>query len=250
MARLYVLSGPDLGKSFDVAPGATLGRSTDCAIVLRDHSVSRQHARLECHDGHWSVHDLGSRNGLALGGAKTTRAELADGAEFQLGEVLIRFRADVESKPAPAPAPAPAPIAAPAVTPAPAAAEEEIVLEGEWEAPPAAPAPAPAAKPQPAFPKPASPSPELVRTARMPARGAPTGLEQRERGVLQYSKVENTGSFFQSELTQQPWYVQVGVWLLALALFAAIGWGAFHATSFFKAKVAGPAPEEAPADER
>jgi hypothetical protein len=31
---LYVLSGPDLGKSFEVAPGATLGRATDCAAVM------------------------------------------------------------------------------------------------------------------------------------------------------------------------------------------------------------------------
>jgi predicted component of type VI protein secretion system len=246
MARLYVLSGPDLGKTFDVGPGATLGRSTDCAAVLRDHSVSRQHARLECHDGRWTVVDLGSRNGVIVGGAKTPRAALADGDEFQLGEVLMRFRSgasEAPTLPPPAAPPKPAPEPAPAV-------EEEIVLEGAWEAPAPAPppAPAPAQRPQPAFPKSASPAPELVRTARTPA--PPRGLEQRERGILQYSKVEPQGGFFQTELSQQPWYVKLGIALLALALFALVGWAAFHATSFFKQKVAGAAVESAPGADR
>jgi hypothetical protein len=196
--------------------------------VLRDHSVSRQHARLECHDGRWSVVDLDSRNGLFVGQAKTPRAALADGDEFKLGEVLLRFRAGaLEEPPPPAAAPPPPPV------------EDELVLEGALEEP--APAPAPAPKPQPPFPKPASPAPELVRTARM---AAPGGLEQRERGILQYSKVERRGGFLQSDLAQQPWYVKLGVWLLALALFALVGWAAFRATSFFKDKISGPPAEQ------
>lgn len=76
------------------------------------------------------------------------------------------------------------------------------------------------------------------------------GLEQRERGVLQYSKVESGGGFFQAELSQQPWFVKLGVWLLALALFALIGWAAFRATSFFRQKVAGPSSDTSPAQDR
>ena len=244
MARLYVLSGPDLGKSFEIEPGATLGRSTDCAVVLRDHSVSRQHARLECHDGRWSVVDLDSRNGLFVGEAKQPRAALADGAEFKLGEVLCRFRAD---------AAAPAPVPVPAAPRPPV--EDEIVLESAEEpelelpddpAPVPAPArvqaPAPARPPAPPpFPKPANPSPELVSTARRPT----PGFEQRDRGVLQYSKVEAHGGFLQEELSQQPWYLKIGVWILALALCTLAAWAAFHATSFFKEKVVGP---ETPVD--
>ena len=106
------------------------------------------------------------------------------------------------------------------------------MLEGEFEEAP------PAPKPVTSFPKPASPAPELVRTTR--TKGPVAGLEQRERGILQYSKVENRGGFFESDLAQQPWYLKLGVWLLALALFALVGWAAFRATSFFKQKVAGP----------
>ena len=80
-----------------------------------------------------------------------------------------------------------------------------------------------------------------MRTARV--AGPVRGLEQRERGVLQYSKVAPGGGFFQSELAQQPWYVKLGVWLLALALFALIGWAAYRATSFFKQKTADTAGE-------
>jgi len=237
MARLYVLSGPDLGKSFEVAPGATLGRSTDCAAVMRDHSVSRQHARLECHDDRWSIVDLDSRNGLVVHGKKTKHAELTDGIEFQVGEVLVRFRSVVsEAAPAPKPKPPPTPM------PDPPPIEDEIVLEGALEDAP------PAPKPVTSFPKPASPSPELVRTTR--TKGPVAGLEQRERGILQYSKVENRGGFFESDLSQQPWYLKIGVWLLALALFALVGWAAFRATSFFKQKVAGPSADTEPAQDR
>ena len=233
MARLYVLSGPDLGKSFEVAPGATLGRATDCAAVMRDHSVSRQHARLECHDERWSIVDLDSRNGLVVNGKKTKHAELADGIEFQVGEVLVRFRS-VVSEVVPAPKPAP--------PPPPPPMEDEIVLEGVLEEV------APAPKPVTSFPKPASPAPELVRTTR--TKGPVAGLEQRERGILQYSRVENRGGFFESDLAQQPWYLKLGVWLLAIVLFALVGWAAFRATSFFKQKVAGPDPESAPVEGR
>ena len=238
MARLYVLSGPDLGKSFEVAPGATLGRATDCAAVMRDHSVSRQHARLECHDDQWSIVDLDSRNGLLVDGKKTKRAELPDGIEFKVGEVLVRFRSTVAEVPPP-PKPAPAP---PPPPPSPAMLiEDEIVLEGALDEPPPEPivpaAPVAPARPAAGFPKPASPAPELVRTTR--TKGPVAGLEQRERGILQYSKIQSHGGFFQTDLAQQPWYLKLGVWLLALALFALVGWAAFKASSFFKQKIAG-----------
>jgi hypothetical protein len=30
--RIYVLSGPDLGRTFEVAAGATFGRAAECAV--------------------------------------------------------------------------------------------------------------------------------------------------------------------------------------------------------------------------
>jgi hypothetical protein len=149
----------------------------------------------------------------------------------------MRFRSVVsELPPAPKPKPPPTPM------PDPPPMEDEIVLEGALDEPP------PSPKPVVPFPKPASPAPELVRTTR--TKGPVAGLEQRERGILQYSKVENRGGFFESDISQQPWYLKIGVWLLALAVFALLGWAAFRATSFFKQKVAGPDSDTAPAQER
>jgi len=234
MAHLYVLSGPDLGKAFQVAPGAVLGRSNECAAVLRDHSVSRLHARLDCEGGRWSLVDLNSRNGIVVAGLKSLRVELVDGATFQLGEVLMRFRAE---------GPEPSPVE---IKEAAAIVEEELVLEGALEAPPTIPAPA---RPPSGFPKPANPAPELVRTAHA-ARTPVRGLEQRERGVLQYSKVANRSGLFQADFAQQPWYLKLALVLLALALCALAGWAAFRATGFFKEKVAGPGAETPASEDR
>ena len=68
MPRLYILSGPDLGKSFDVEDGATIGRKAECAVYLRDASVSRHHARLERAADGWKIVDTQSRNGVSVRG--------------------------------------------------------------------------------------------------------------------------------------------------------------------------------------
>jgi transcriptional regulator with GAF, ATPase, and Fis domain len=61
-----------------------LGRSTECAVVIQDDSVSRQHARLTF-DAGWRIEDLGSRNGTAVDGRKLGRGELA---RLTLGSVV------------------------------------------------------------------------------------------------------------------------------------------------------------------
>ena len=90
MPRLYVL---DL-LALDAA---TIGRAVEAGVQLRDASVSRHHAKLEVREGTWRVVDTGSRNGITIKGARVTDAALEDGDEFQVGEVLLRFRAAVPS---------------------------------------------------------------------------------------------------------------------------------------------------------
>lgn len=94
MARLFVLDGPDVGKVVEIEGPSVLGRSPDCEIPLRAKAVSRRHARLEFEGGRWFVVDLGSRNGVCVGGEKVERAQLADGDEIALGDLHLRFRAD------------------------------------------------------------------------------------------------------------------------------------------------------------
>jgi predicted component of type VI protein secretion system len=131
MPKLYVLSGPDTGKSFELEAGALVGRDPDCAVRLRDPSVSRKHARLEHGERGWSIVDTQSRNGIHVDGKRVATVELADGAEVSLGEVLVRFREQAAQVARPVPA-SRAPEAAPAAR-AEAAQDAEIVLEGDWE---------------------------------------------------------------------------------------------------------------------
>lgn len=166
MPKLYVLSSPDVGRSFALADGATLGRDPGCAIVLRDASISRKHARFELADGAWRVVDTGSRNGLQHAGERVESIALSDGLEFALGEVALRFRADVRAPATPlAPEPERAPeVPIPPRAAAPAAEPDEIVLEGAWDEPRAS------APPRASV---SAPPPELERTQLRPPRAEP-----------------------------------------------------------------------------
>ena len=196
MPRLYILSGPDLGKSVDVADGATVGRAAECAVYLRDPSVSRQHARLERSGDGWRIVDTQSRNGVSVRGARVPAAGLSDGEEFLVGEVHLRFRLGPGDRP---------------VT----AELEEISLA---EDPPPAPVPAT----------------PLERTATsIPRPGAP---ELRGPRILQYKRIPDREGFFGSDLAQQPLWIRLGAVLLALALFGAIFLFAFKGTSMLKAR--------------
>ena len=211
MPKLYVLSGPDLGRTFEVADGAKVGRGVDCAVHLRDVSVSREHARLVRGDDGWRIEDTGSRNGVSVGGRKVPSAVLRDGDEFQVGEILLRFRADLVAVPA-----------APDVV-----LPDEIVLEEELPIARRAPAPAPPA--------------ELVRTVLSAPRPSP--VLQRDAGILQYKKIPDRPGFLASDLAQQPLWIRLGAGLLAIALFGAIFLFAFKGTSFLKQKATGDPAE-------
>lgn len=297
MPKLYVLSSPDVGRSFALADGATAGRDPSCAIVLRDASISRKHARFELADGAWRVVDTGSRNGLHRAGVRVETLALADGTEFLLGEVELRFRdtAAVELAPptsvsptnasqsggpqssALPPSVAPPAAREPARGPAPADEPDEIVLEGAWDDPSASAPPPPRASVS-------APPPELERTqlrtplpftpasspsASLPARDAAPrttaphsastppvappvrpGVTARatvagqggaaaSRAVLQYQRVHDDGRALNADLAQLPVWMKLAIAVLALALFAIVGWIAFEGTSFFKGRLHG-----------
>jgi pSer/pThr/pTyr-binding forkhead associated (FHA) protein len=224
MPRLYILSGADIGKSVDVADGATIGRTPECAVHLRDASVSRHHARIERAAEGWKIVDTQSRNGVSFLGERVAAVALNDGDEFQVGDVHLRFRFSPGEQPA-KPEVANPDVAKPEM--------EEISLEEEE--PIAIPAPAPARVERVATP--------LERTvASQPRPGEP---EQRGARILQYKKIQDREGFFASDLAQQPLWIKFGAALLALALFGAIFLFAFKGTSFLKSR-ASAEPAEAP----
>jgi len=184
------------------------------------------------------------------------RAQLEDGAEFQLGEVLLRFRTDAAARLAPGAQLEPAPTVASesgprmsARAPAPAVSKEpgepkqsdEIELEGEWT------------EPAQRVIAPSRAEPQSMPTAAVPIRPAPATALQRAaaaeaarrgssaapnaasaRSVLQFQRFEDQGGFLASDLGQQPLWVKTVLAIVLLALFAGLFWGAFRVTAYLR----------------
>lgn len=238
MPKIFVLTGPDVGHSFDVRAGALLGRAEDCTVRLHDASVSRHHARLEHNDAGWSVVDLASRNGLFWDGARVERVSLEDGREFTLGEVVLKFRVGAVVKPA-------------ITAPEPLVEEEEIVLEGDWDPKKAVSSlPASAAQAEvTAFTRrtpaaePAQPSIAQKQAAqRLAAAGlTPARSNVGARGVLQYGKVESRTGFLQADFDQQPLWIKFLILFAVLVVVAGLSWITFRAVILLRG-----APEAQP----
>lgn len=214
--ELFVLGGPDLGRSAELADGAWIGRAEGCALRLGGRSISRRHARLERRGEAWFVVDQGSTNGLWLGDERVTELELVDHGEFKVGDEPLRARlGQVEpaaAQPTPAepeaPAPAPAPAAEISFTSGGGAApvlEEDDDLELEFDEPADQPAPSPA---------PATSS-----------ATSPAGVRDLQREELLASMATKKSGLFSADLEQYPAWVKALVAVGVLAFLAAIAWG-------------------------
>lgn len=64
--RLYVISGPDLPVIEVTESGGTIGRASECEILLPAPTVSRNHAMISHAGDHWQIEDLGGTNGTFL----------------------------------------------------------------------------------------------------------------------------------------------------------------------------------------
>jgi pSer/pThr/pTyr-binding forkhead associated (FHA) protein len=63
MAYLYLLSGPEKGRSFRLREGENyIGRSIDNDIRIEDKTLSRKHARIIAKEGRFFITDLKSQN--------------------------------------------------------------------------------------------------------------------------------------------------------------------------------------------
>jgi pSer/pThr/pTyr-binding forkhead associated (FHA) protein len=72
-----------------------IGRGPDSDFVIRDITVSRQHASIHREGYTWIVEDLGSKNGTRVNGRPVTgRAVIAPGDELGFGAAVARFDPD------------------------------------------------------------------------------------------------------------------------------------------------------------
>jgi hypothetical protein len=78
----------------------TLGRGSDCDVVLFDASVSRAHARVEAAESGTVLRDLGSRNGLRVGTERVASAAVGALLRCRIGmaEVEIEALSDADTR--------------------------------------------------------------------------------------------------------------------------------------------------------
>ncbi len=70
----------------------TVGRQSDCQVVIDDHNVSRRHAEIRRTTAGWVVTDRNSTNGTKVNGEKVVNGHLlADGDVVAFGSARARF---------------------------------------------------------------------------------------------------------------------------------------------------------------
>ena len=86
-----------------LSPGdsVVIGRARPSDLLIRDESVSREHARFEVREDRIVVSDLGSTNGIMFDGDVVSSASLTAGQEVTLGNVLVRIEAVPAGTPRP-----------------------------------------------------------------------------------------------------------------------------------------------------
>lgn len=70
----------------------TIGRHSECDIVLNDSQVSRRHGRLVQTTAGWHYADLGSRNGTEVNGQPCTDTALTTGDVLTIGRTDLTFQ--------------------------------------------------------------------------------------------------------------------------------------------------------------
>ncbi|MBI4830408.1 MAG: GGDEF domain-containing protein [Candidatus Lindowbacteria bacterium] len=97
IALLQIIRGEDIGREFEVTPGANIiGRQPGCHIQINNKSVSRRHAQIVCNpdepeDSRYVVYDLNSTNGTRVNNESVARRPIRDGDRIQLGRIVCKF---------------------------------------------------------------------------------------------------------------------------------------------------------------
>lgn len=68
-------------------------------LRLPSGTVSKEHARIVRRDDEWILEDLDSRNGSCINGQRVTKSVVRDGDWIEVGNVVLRYRADLPALP-------------------------------------------------------------------------------------------------------------------------------------------------------
>lgn len=70
----------------------TIGRLSECDVVVNDSGASRRHAQIRTADGVSTITDLGSTNGTKVNGRDVQSAPLSNGDRITVGATQIEYR--------------------------------------------------------------------------------------------------------------------------------------------------------------
>jgi len=92
MAYIVVsFKGQEVGR-WPLNGPLSIGRSTECDIVVRDILLSRKHCQIVPYRSGWIAVDAESKNGTKCEGRQIKRRGLADGDVLTLGKTEVRFQ--------------------------------------------------------------------------------------------------------------------------------------------------------------
>jgi hypothetical protein len=104
--KLTIEEGGAAGQDFPLTrPVVTLGRGRENDIVLLEHGVSRQHARIQHGPQGWTLTDLGSTNGTLVNGQRIRANEsylLQPGDRLTMGSSVLVVHVERDAAPEPA----------------------------------------------------------------------------------------------------------------------------------------------------
>ena len=90
------------GKTWQVEPNAkstVIGRSPRCDVVIESRDVSREHARIfQDPFGRWIVEDLGSSNGIFIGGKRVEAAAVLPGVPAVIGSFSLSITPSLDEQ--------------------------------------------------------------------------------------------------------------------------------------------------------
>jgi len=104
---VQIANGPQDTRSLIFTNSFQIGRVVGCAICIQNEYVSRSHAEVALADGHWTVRDLGSSNGVYVAGERVQSVVVDGRLTFRLGVAGPSVSLTVEEPPAPPAIPPP-----------------------------------------------------------------------------------------------------------------------------------------------
>ena len=91
--ELFVVDGPDSGRSFSLTAQSVIGRDPTAAVHLTDDEVSRRHAIISLAEGRPTIEDLGSVNGTHIGATRVQgEAPIQAGDQIKVGQTTLELR--------------------------------------------------------------------------------------------------------------------------------------------------------------